>query len=74
MNTDGIYVPTRREEYDESEELAIRQLQMMGYEQQGQINLNKERGDYREVLLYDRLETAIRRIDVELDEDACVML
>jgi hypothetical protein len=32
MNTDGIYVPTRREEYDESEELAIRQLQMMGYE------------------------------------------
>ena len=33
------------------------------------VNLNKTRRDYREVLLYDRLEAAIRRINPELDED-----
>ena len=64
-----IYAPTRKDEYDESEEPAIRQLQAMGYEYQGQIELNKLRRDFREVLLYNRLEAAIRRINPELDED-----
>jgi type I site-specific restriction-modification system R (restriction) subunit len=64
-----IYAPTRKDEYDESEEPAIHQLRAMGYDYLGQIELNKERRDFREVLLYDRLEAAIRRINPELDED-----
>jgi type I restriction enzyme, R subunit len=64
-----IYAPTRKDEYDESEEPAILQLRAMGYDYLGQIELNKERRDFREVLLYDRLEVAIRKINPELDED-----
>ena len=41
----------------------------MGYEYKNQAELNKTRRDYREVLLYDRLEAAIRKINPELDED-----
>ena len=41
----------------------------MGYEYKSQEELNKERKDYREVLLYDRLEEAIRKLNPELDED-----
>ena len=40
----------------------------MGYEYKSQAELNKRR-DYREVLLYDRCEAAIRKINPELDED-----
>src|SRR5207245_1894818 len=32
-------------------------------------DLNKERKDYRQVLLYKRIEDAIRRLNPELDED-----
>ena len=41
----------------------------MGYEYKSQSELNKERRDYREVLLYDRLEAAIRKHNPEVDED-----
>ena len=41
----------------------------MGYEYKSQADLNKERKDYREVLLYDRLETAIRKLNPEFDDD-----
>lgn len=57
------------DEYLKSELPAIKQLQTMGYEYKRQRELNKERRDYREVLLYDRLETAIRKHNPELDED-----
>ncbi|MGH9983763.1 MAG: type I restriction endonuclease [Nitrososphaeraceae archaeon] len=68
----SIYAATREDEFGESEEPVILQLQAMGYEYQGQIELNKLRRDFRdfrEVLLYDGLEAAIRRINPELDED-----
>ena len=41
----------------------------MGYQYKNQSDLNRERRDYREVLLYDRLEKAIRKLNPELDED-----
>ena len=41
----------------------------MGYEYKSRNKSNKTRREYREVLLYDRLEVAIRRINPELDED-----
>ncbi|MGI8833431.1 MAG: type I restriction endonuclease subunit R, partial [Nitrososphaeraceae archaeon] len=58
-----------KEEYLKSEQPAIQQLQAVGYQYKSQADLNKERRDYREVLLYDRLEAAIRRHNPELDED-----
>ena len=58
-----------KEEYLKSELPAIQQIQAMGYEYKSQSDLNKERRDYREVLLYDRLEAAIRKHNPELDED-----
>src|SRR5918994_1614263 len=58
-----------KEEYLKSEQPAIQQLQAMGYQYKSQSELNKERRDYREVLLYDRLEAAIRKHNPELDED-----
>lgn len=58
-----------KEEYLKSEQPAIQQLQAMGYQYKSQAELNKERNDYREVLLYDRLEAAIRKHNPELDED-----
>ncbi|MDR4512716.1 MAG: type I restriction endonuclease subunit R [Nitrososphaeraceae archaeon] len=57
------------EEYQESELPALNQLVVMGYEYKNQSELNRERRDYREVLLYDRLEKAIRKLNPELDED-----
>ena len=58
-----------KEEYLKSELPAIQQLQGMGYEYKSQSELNKERRDYREVLLYNRLELAIRKHNPEFDED-----
>jgi hypothetical protein len=52
---------TEKEEYLESGKPAILQLQLVGYEYKNQAELNKERRVYREVLLYDRLEAAIRK-------------
>lgn len=57
------------EEYRESEKPAIDQLIAMGYEYKSQPELNRERKDLREVLLHDRLEKAIRRLNPEIDED-----
>ena len=57
------------DEATESERPAIKQLVAMGYEYKTQSELNKTRRDFREVLLYDRLEEAIRRLNPELDED-----
>ena len=65
----SISSTTEKEEYRESEKPAILQLQSMGYEYKNQAKLNKVRRDYREVLLYGRLEAAIRKINPELDED-----
>ena len=41
----------------------------MGYEYKSQADLNKERKDFSEVLLYDRLEKAIRKHNPEIDDD-----
>ena len=42
----------------------------MGYEYKNQAELNKERRVInREVLLYNRVEAAIRKINPEFDED-----
>ena len=53
----------------QSELPALEQLASMGYEYKTQAELNKSRKDYRDVLLYDRLEDAIRRLNPELDEE-----
>src|SRR6266487_3881459 len=58
-----------KDEWIKSERPALEQLYAMGYEYTSQSDLNKTRREYREVLLYDRLEAAIRRINPELDED-----
>ncbi len=57
------------EEYLESEKPALEQLIAMGYEYKTQADLNIQRKDYREVLLYDRLEKSVRTLNPELDED-----
>ncbi|MDE2591118.1 MAG: type I restriction endonuclease subunit R, partial [Patescibacteria group bacterium] len=57
------------DEVTESELPALEQLVAMGYEYKSQTDLNKERKDYRQVLLYKRVEGAIRRLNPELDED-----
>ncbi|MBT5842443.1 MAG: HsdR family type I site-specific deoxyribonuclease, partial [Thaumarchaeota archaeon] len=53
----------------ESELPALEQLVAMGYQYITQAELNKTRTDYRDVLLYDRLEQAIRRLNPEFDDD-----
>ena len=58
-----------KEEWLKSELPALEQLYAMGYEYKSQADLNKGRKDYREVLLYDRLEAAIRRLNPEFDDD-----
>lgn len=68
MNTD-IYAPTRKAEYEESEEPAILLLKQLGYEYKNQVDLNKERKDFRDVLLYHRLKAAIEKFNPEFDED-----
>lgn len=57
------------DEYNKSELPAIEQLRNLGYAFLGQKDLNKARRDYREVLLYNRIEAAIRKLNPELDED-----
>jgi type I restriction enzyme, R subunit len=64
-----VGVQDDKDEWLKSELPALEQLYAMGYEYKSQSDLNKTRRDYREVLLYDRLEAAIRRINPELDED-----
>jgi len=65
------FVGTIEDKYEwlKSELPALEQLYAMGYEYKSQAELNKTRRDYREVLLYSRLEAAIRKINPELDED-----
>ena len=41
----------------------------MGYEYKSQQELNIERKDYRQILLYDRLEKTIRKLNPEIDDD-----
>jgi hypothetical protein len=41
----------------------------MGYEYKTQQELNIERKDFRQIILYDRLENAIRKLNPEIDED-----
>jgi type I restriction enzyme R subunit len=41
----------------------------MGYEYASQQALNLERKDYRQILLYDRLIKAIRKLNPEIDDD-----
>jgi len=53
----------------ESELPALEQLVTMGYQYYTQAELNKTRTDYRDVLLYDRLEQAIRKLNPDFDED-----
>ena len=53
----------------ESELPALKQLVAMGYEYKTQAELNKSRRKYSEVLLYDMLEKAIRRLNPEIDEE-----
>jgi type I site-specific restriction-modification system R (restriction) subunit len=65
----SIVGTTEKDEWIKSEQPAIQQLIAMGYEYKNQNDLNKSRKDYREVLLYDRLEAAIRKHNPELDED-----
>src|SRR5215204_467865 len=72
MSSKNKFIFTGREEseeYQESELPALRQLIEMGYQYKNQSDLNRERKDYREVLLYDRLEKAMRKLNPELDED-----
>src|SRR5688572_24158734 len=57
------------EEFLESEKPALEQLIAMEYEYKSQPDLNIERKDYRQVLLYERVERAIRKLNPELDED-----
>jgi len=58
-----------KEEWIKSELPALEQLSAMGYEYKSREELNKARKDYREVLLYDRLEAAIRKHNPMIDED-----
>ncbi|MFZ1077984.1 MAG: type I restriction endonuclease subunit R [Nitrosotalea sp.] len=57
------------DEGNKSERPALEQLYAMGYDYLSQNDLNKTRRDYREVLLYDRLEKAIRKLNPEFDDD-----
>ena len=57
------------DEVTESELPALEQLVAMGYEYKSQADLNKERKDYRQVLLNKRIEDALKRLNPELDED-----
>jgi type I restriction enzyme R subunit len=60
------------EEFNESEKPALDLLIAMGYQYKSQIEINVERKDYRQVLLYERLERSIRRLNPELDDDGVV--
>src|SRR5205807_8321230 len=66
-----VGVQDDKDEWLKSELPALEQLTSMGYEYKSQDELNKapDRKDYREVLLYDRLEAAIRKHNPQIDED-----
>ena len=64
-----VGVTEDKDEWTNSELPALEQLYAMGYEYKSQAELNKPRRDYREVLLYDRLEAAIRKHNPMIDED-----
>ena len=55
-------------EVRESELPALEQLVAMGYEYKSQRELNRTREKLSEVLLYDRLEAGIRRLNPQLDD------
>jgi len=57
------------DEAQESELPALELLVNLGYEYKSKSELNKTRTDYRQVLLYDRLEKSIRKLNPKLDED-----
>jgi type I restriction enzyme R subunit len=56
-------------EASESELPALEQLVNMGYEYKTQAELNRTRKKYSEILLYDRLEEALKRLNPEIDGD-----
>ena len=58
------------DEVVQSELPALEQLVSMGYQYKTRNELNKTRRDYREALLYDRLEETIRRLNPDLDNDS----
>lgn len=63
------FVVGKGKEASESELPALEQLVTMGYEYKTQAELNKSRRKYSEVILYDRLEEVLRRLNPEIDED-----
>src|SRR5215207_3128284 len=65
----GIVGSTEKDEWIESEQPAIQQLQAMGYEYKNRYELNNERKDFREVLLYNRIRTAIRKHNPFFDDE-----
>src|SRR5919199_899887 len=69
MTTRFVGIQDEKDEWLKSERPALEQLSAMGYEYKSQADLNKIRRDYREVLLYDRLEAAIRKLNPEIDDD-----
>jgi len=52
----------------ESELPALQQLVALEYEYVTRTELNKTRTDYRDILLYDRLESAIKRLNPDFDD------
>src|SRR6476661_11065308 len=64
-----VGVQDDKDEWLKSELPALEQLLTMGYEYKSQAELNKTRKDYREVLLYDRIEAAIRKHNPDIDDD-----
>jgi type I site-specific restriction-modification system R (restriction) subunit len=65
----SIVGTTEKEEWVESEQPAIQQLEAMGYEYKNRYELNNERKDFREVLLYNRLKAAIRKLNPLFDDE-----
>ena len=63
------FVVGKGAEIEQSELPALEQLASMGYQYISKNDLNKERKKTTEVLLYDRLQQAIQRINPELDSD-----
>ncbi|KFM19424.1 putative type-1 restriction enzyme MjaXP R protein [Marine Group I thaumarchaeote SCGC AAA799-P11] len=63
------FVVGKGAEIEQSELPALEQLVSMGYQYISKNDLNKERKKTTEVLLYDRLQQAISRINPELDSD-----
>lgn len=56
-------------EAQESELPALEQLVAMGYRYEKRADLNRSRRKHSEVLLYDRLEQAVRRLNPEIDDE-----